>query len=492
MIKTRSIRFKISILYVGILTLILLAYSAILYSSLNRILYRDVDTRLKTKTREVADLLSAVMLNPGVVSAGVKVASTHIILHHDIDYATQDAIERRVLAMLDQYEMRGDYVALLTASLEPVTVSNNFSAETLRIFLSEAAASELRKPALKTLHLDQRPVRLITSRVTLPDGSDYVIQIAASLKSVQESGERLLLIIGLSLPVIVLLASFVGSWLASSILRPVQAVAATAEGITHEDLSARVTIGDSDEEMVALAAAFNRMIERLEKSFHHISEFSSQAAHELKTPLAVIRGECEIALKKERSSEEYREALQANLREAQRMIRVVEDMLLLSRLDYAPQELDFRPLDFGKFLQDLAEKTRILAAPKKIQVVCRGQAEGSVIQADELHLRRLFFNILDNAVKFTPEGGSVTLEFKRDGGKAVTTISDTGPGISETDLPRIFEKFFHRVKGGSAPGNGLGLCIALSIAKAHHSDISVKSRPGAGTSFEVSLPALQN
>ncbi len=488
MIKTKSIRFKISVLYVGILTLILLAYSAVLYASLNHILYKDVDARLKIKAQEVSDLMNTIMLNSGVVRTAVKVASTHIILHHDISYETQNVLEKRVLAMLDKYEMRDDYVALFTSEREPVTISNNFSPELLRAFHAEAANSTVRKETLKTLTLNLRPLRLITSRISLPDGNSYIIQIATSLKSIQKATDRLLLIIGLSLPLVVLLASFVGSWLASSILRPVQAVAKTAEGITHEDLGARVQIGDSDEEMVSLAAAFNRMIERLEKSFLHISEFSSQAAHELKTPLAVIRGESEIALKKDRSPEEYREALKANLREAQRMIRVVEDMLLLSRLDYDPQELGFHTLDFEKFIEDIVEKAKILGNTKKIEILYQGVAEGTVISADEVHLRRLFFNILDNAVKFTPEEGRIVIQFKRQDRFAVTTITDNGPGISDADLPRIFEKFFHRTKTGTTPGNGLGLSIATDIVQAHGGAITLESSPGHGARFTLAIP----
>ncbi len=233
------------------------------------------------------------------------------------------------------------------------------------------------------------------------------------------------------------------------------------------------------------------MITRLEKSFDHINEFSSQVAHELKTPLAIIKGESELILSKERSVQEYQEAMRINAQEADRMRRTIEDLLLLAKLDYQPEIFQLKEIDFTKFFKEVSEQVSILAAEKGIQVVTQIPDAPIKVLADTLHLRRMFFNLLDNAIKFTIPPGIVTLKvfYKRQ--NVLILISDTGVGIPHQDLDKIFHKFYHYDRTGLEMNNcnGLGLSIVNSILKIHRGTIHVTSKVNVGTTFHVMLPA---
>jgi two-component system, OmpR family, heavy metal sensor histidine kinase CusS len=242
--------------------------------------------------------------------------------------------------------------------------------------------------------------------------------------------------------------------------------------------------------MRTLVAAFNDMITRLETSFKHIAEFSSQVAHELKTPIAIMRGEIELALRKERSVDEYKRVLKVSLGEMKRLLKTVEDLLLLAKLDYRPEIFKFENFNALKFFEEISEQTKILASDKDINVSMTIPKGEIIIKGDKLHLRRLFYNILHNATKFTSIGGNIDIVVKVQDNNLLTTISDTGVGILQEDLQKIFDRFFHVEKSdqSSEPGNGLGLNIALSIAKIHQGKIDVKSQPDKGTTFIITLP----
>lgn len=492
--KTNTIQFKIGILYVGILGLILLAYSLIVVGVLERTLAKDIDKRLETKTHEIARLMNTLVqirLSPSVYHITALNAASHRIVElHRMSYAnTQiNALEEEVLEMMDRYDLHDDYFSIIDAEGRLISGSQNTPPELTKILLGKIIAHLKHGEHFSTVEFRSKKIRLITTRAQLPHGPSYFIQIASSLVPVKRVSQKLFYAFVIILPVMLVLASFTGRFLILKILKPVQVVTKAAESITHEDLSHRVQFEHIDEEMQELVQAFNRMIDRLEKAFSHISEFSMHVAHELKTPLAVIRGESELALRKDRNSAEYREALEANLREAERMIRIIEDMLLLARLDYDPQSLHFTNLDLVHFMKDIVEKTRILAEKKSIGVSAQFPQEKITVYADEIHLRRLFFNILENAIKFTPAFGSIALELLKENNIARIKISDSGPGISETDLRLIFDKFFHKDQSGGGSGNGLGLSIALSIARAHQGDIGVTSPRGRGSIFTVTLP----
>jgi signal transduction histidine kinase len=203
-----------------------------------------------------------------------------------------------------------------------------------------------------------------------------------------------------------------------------------------------------------------------------------------------MRGEIELALRKERSVDEYKRVLKVSLGEAKRLLKTVEDLLLLAKLDYRPEIFKFEKFDMIKFFEEICEQTKILASEKEIQVSVSLPKGKLSLKGDKLHLRRLFYNIIHNATKFTPKEGNINLDVKVQDKKVVTTISDTGIGIPKEDLPKVFDRFFHveRPDQASEPGNGLGLHIALSIANIHQGKIDVQSQVNKGTIFTVTLP----
>lgn len=276
------------------------------------------------------------------------------------------------------------------------------------------------------------------------------------------------------------------------IMKPVKKIAEIAEKITHEDLSGRVDIKNPSKETKYLISAFNDMISRLESSFKYIVESNSYIAHELKTPIAIIRGEAEIALKKDRDNEEYKKVVGIALDESKKMLKTIEDLLLLTKMTYRPEFLNFEKIDLNQFLRDIHEQSKILTAEKNIIVDIDIPEISEQVKGDELSLRRLFFNIIDNAIKFTPKDGRIKIDIKYKKRKAVVSISDTGMGIAEEDIPKLFDKFFraNKEKNRYTSGSGLGLPIAQSIAELHKADITVKSALGKGSTFIVALPIL--
>ncbi|MDD5652895.1 MAG: ATP-binding protein [Candidatus Omnitrophica bacterium] len=301
-----------------------------------------------------------------------------------------------------------------------------------------------------------------------------------------------MLYILIPIPVTLLFGYFVGQIIVIRILRPIKEITDTANNITHEDLSLRVKAENVDEELRCLIEAFNGMVSRLGESFEYITDSSSYIAHELKTPIAIIRGESEFALKKERDKEEYKRVISVSLEETKRMLKIIEDLLLLTKMNYQPDVLKFEQIDLTEFFRIIYEQAKILASKKNITVNTDIPEEAGAVNADELHLRRLFLNLIDNAIKFTPVNGSIGISLKHENQKALVSITDTGIGIEEENMPKLFEKFF-RIEGKAkddAPSSGLGLSIAQSIAELHDGEISVTSRVGQGSNFTVSIPLL--
>ena len=193
--------------------------------------------------------------------------------------------------------------------------------------------------------------------------------------------------------------------------QPVYEITEMANRITQQDLSARIKTKHFGSEMESLVESFNEMIARLERSFKHIEQFSYHVAHELKTPLTIIQGEAELLLRKERTKQEYQQALRIVMEESQRVLKTVDDLLLLTKLDYQPEVFKFEQFDFIEFFSEIVEQNRLLAANKGIgiRMNLHNTSTPLMIKGDRVHLRRLFFNIIDNAMKFTPEGGCVDM-----------------------------------------------------------------------------------
>jgi heavy metal sensor kinase len=317
----------------------------------------------------------------------------------------------------------------------------------------------------------------------------YIIQIASPLTSLFSTFKNLKLILFLLLPISIVFSGMMGALLAKLSLNPVNRIVDTMHQITAENLKLRITIPETKDEIRRLAETFNEMLDRLEKTFSSQRQFIEDLAHELKTPLSVLKGELEVTLKKLRTPREYESTLSSSLEEANRIIKIVEDLLMLAWYDSNMVPFDMAPLDIGLLFHDALEDIKILAEQKNIDLRLTSQGK-AIVYGDGDKLKLLFFNILDNAMKYTPSGGKVFVEISEEKNQAKVIISDTGIGIPKDELPRIFERFYRINKARNQGGFGLGLSIAKSIVEAHRGIIEVESELDKGTTFKISLPSF--
>ena len=320
-----------------------------------------------------------------------------------------------------------------------------------------------------------------------------LIQVGMSMENMYKTRRRFLLVMTAVLPLGLLLAGGGGWLLARRALKPVDMMTQAAQRISGEHLSERLEETGSGDELDRLAKTLNDMLGRLDDTFHQMRQFSADASHELQTPLTILKGEIEVALRSPRGPQEYQRVLESGLEEIDRISRLVEGLLLLARADAGVLRLDLRPVELQELLLEIYEQMKVVADNRSVNLQ-RASLEAVSIRGDREHLRRLLLNLVDNGIKYTPEGGSVTLSLQSAKEWATVRISDTGIGLSKDEQERIFTRFYRAVEARSQRegGAGLGLCIALSIAEAHGGKIQVESTPGQGSTFKVLLPANPN
>ena len=292
--------------------------------------------------------------------------------------------------------------------------------------------------------------------------------------------------------VVLLLASFGGFFLARKSLGPVAIMNRQTQRISVENLSSRLDITNPRDELGSLATTINELLDRLEHSFKEQQRFIADASHELRTPLAVLRGESEVALDKPRTIREYEQSLILVREEAERLSRIVEDLFVLARqpVEGSPALLK-QPLSLNDVISDCARAAQVLANQKGVQLTTQTVPDAVVLNGDEDLLKRMVLNLLDNAVKFTPSGGEVSVTLSRQNGHARITVADTGVGIPKVAQPYVFDRFYRVDKARSRElgGAGLGLSIVSWIAAVHEGKVTVSSEPDQGSTFIVELPA---
>jgi heavy metal sensor kinase len=263
----------------------------------------------------------------------------------------------------------------------------------------------------------------------------------------------------------------------------------TADQITASRLDQRIEATNTDDELGRLARTLNGMIARLERSFEEIRRFTADAAHELRTPLTVLRTEAEVALRMPREPEQYRAILEDQLEELERLSRLAERLLFLCRGDAGLVPIARQPVDLREVVDKIAEHMRVVAAEKGVALQVDGVSTAA-LQADEDQLRRLLFNLVDNAIKFTPAEGTVTISIFHRDAQAQVVVEDSGTGIPSEHLPYVFQRFYRvdPAREEAMSGTGLGLAIARSIAEAHGGSITIESTVGVGTRVILTLP----
>jgi heavy metal sensor kinase len=357
-----------------------------------------------------------------------------------------------------------------------------------------------KRPELKTIDVAGSPLRILTAKVDV-DGQQYTLQLATALGGYYGVLRRFGWLILWSVPAVLILATASGYWMSRRALAPVDQITNTARSISAHNLSQRLVVPETGDELQRLSETLNDMMARLDTAFlkldtayKKIVRFTADASHELRTPVALIRTTTEVALQKNRTAPDYEEVLRGVLAEAERTSVLLDDLMTLARADSGVATLQVLDMDLGTTVKESCSQGCTLAGPRNIAFDWQIPDQPMYVKGDPNALRRLFLILIDNALKYTPSGGRVSVGMRRVDGFGVVEVRDTGIGIAAEDVPNIFERFYRadKVRTREMGGVGLGLSIAQWIAGTHGADIQVESASGQGSVFRVRVPLNSN
>jgi heavy metal sensor kinase len=326
-------------------------------------------------------------------------------------------------------------------------------------------------------------------RVTAITGESFAAGLVLRTSAVGEPLRELRLYFALFAAPGLALSSFVGYFLARRALRPVEEIRRNAERISRANLSERVPLPSSRDEIHDLARTFNEMLDRLEAAVDDLKNLAADAAHELRTPLANLRAEIDTAVQEPRTSEEHEKVLMSVADEVARMTRIVSDLFTLSRMDLRQHALEKRRIELKPLLEEARETWTAAADRRRIEI--RLEGADAPIQGDPSAVSRIFMNLVENAVKYNREGGRITLSLERAPDAVKVRVADTGIGIEPENLPKLFRRFYRtdQARSRETGGAGLGLAIVKSFVEAHGGRIQVESVPEVGTTFTLTFPS---
>ncbi len=343
------------------------------------------------------------------------------------------------------------------------------------------------RPRTIDVQTDRGRIRLSNSVITPASGETYLLQVGVALDAVDVARTQMLRLLLWSVPASLIIVVVTGRWMAGRSLAPLAALVAKTRAIDVADLRQRLPVRGAHDELDAVADAFNETLGRLEHAVGEMRQFSAAIAHELRTPLAALRGETELALLHAASPDEFRRSLASQLEEFDTLTRLINQLLTLARAEAGEIALAHDPVDVAALAGSVVEQLVPVAQARGLDLTCDAPA-AVIVAGDTGWLERLLLNLLDNAIKFTAPGGRITVTVARQDGDASLAISDTGVGIAPGALPRIFERFYREDPARSSEGAGLGLSLVKWIIDRHGGSIAVASRPGAGTTFTARLP----
>jgi signal transduction histidine kinase len=349
------------------------------------------------------------------------------------------------------------------------------------------------KISFLTTNLASLQYRIAQQAITI-DGKEFLLNAAVPTEPFDQALDHFRLIEKEFLPLLVVIACLLGYWLAGRALAPVDRIIQSAGKIGVQNLSQRLEVPRARDELRRLTETLNDMLDRLERAVKRITQFTADASHDLRTPLAVIRTDAEIALRRPRSAPEYRESLARILQVAEGTTGLIESLLTLARADGESSNLNVAIIDMSPTLRKVVQQVSVLATSRGLAFNSALAEQPLRIKADSAAIEKLLFILLDNAFKYTPAAGYVWLRSYADGRDAVFEVEDTGIGIAEDDQPRIFDRFFRadHARSVKIPGSGLGLSVASWIAASHKARIDVESKLGDGSLFRVRLPLLDS
>lgn len=480
-----SMRAQLTLWYTGVVALALLVFALATYTYLTRIAHERTDQSLDDSANSLISNFIAELSDEGQSpdDAAAEVAR---------DFQFKD---RQVIIF--------DETGRLVAASAPPTQASAKRPWPAATALAQSLTGLLEQSrragrAYQTIPDKREGIRALATAVK-NSGRTYTVVIAHSLHDQDEALEQARGAFYIAVPLALLIASLGGYFLGRKALAPLVAMGDRAARINAANLNERLPVSNSSNELGRLALIFNELLARLNLSFEQQRRFMADASHELRTPVAIVCGEAEVALSREaRSTEEYRESLSIVHDEGRRLTRVVEDLFMLARADAGQYQPEFASFYLDETLSDCVRAVRSLAAQHGLELCYQHSAEELPIRGDEGLIRRMILNLLDNAIKYTPRGGKVEVNLKRHNSLYRITITDTGTGIPLESQPHIFERFYRADKArsrnggtnGNSGGAGLGLSIASWIAEMHGGDLTLDRSDQRGSTFIISLPAF--
>jgi heavy metal sensor kinase len=457
----RSLRWRLTAWYAALLCGLLLVFSAGTYVAVSKLLLDNLDDLLASQARLILDTINLDDRELAIRSDALQIGRN-----------TDDHLTRLY---------RADGTRLFDND------ANINSAE-----LNEAVDKALHGKQQYDLIPDHDGLRVLT--FPIKRGSQVVgaLQVGLSLEDVNDTMHALLKVMLVLAPAMLLLASGGGFFLANRALAPIDKITRTAQQISAEDFKSRIGLRGPDDEVGRLAHTFDDMIARLQSAFEQQRRFTADASHELRTPLTAMIGQIDVALERQRDAQSYRGTLAGVREQAQRLARMANDLLFLARSDTHATPTAGEPIDLAQLLPAICAQVEPLARARDQQLDLHQTAPSSIVRGNEDDLIRLFLNLLDNAIRYTPPGGRISVRCDQCAGQVIISVTDTGQGVAPEHLPHLFDRFFRVDRGRSRAqgGSGLGLAIAQNIVRAHGGKLSVESTLGQGSTFTTILPTV--
>jgi heavy metal sensor kinase len=455
----KSIKFRLTIWYMGILCALLLIFAVLAYIMLSHNMYQSLDNSLTSVT---IDLKSSMELDNSSIGSQNE---------SQFDFAGQPS------ELLLLYDDSGHLVQSWGKIVDVPQINT---------LVGQALAGQSLFTTGKAGNGEE--IRLYAAPLNNGSGINAAVVVGRSPADVQNILGSFRDILIVAVLATVALASGGGLFLAKRAFKPVEQITRMAQEIEESDLSKRIEMHGEDE-LGKLASTLNEMIARLERAFNRQRQFTADASHELRTPLSVIQAESTLALQKKRTESDYRKSLELISFDAAHMSTIIDRLLFLARTETGKEPLNLEVVNLKELLTGLASETEALCQEKGL-LFKLGPLENLVMKGDGVYLKQLFLNLLDNAMRYTPSGGTISISMVRSGDNAVIAIKDSGIGIPEEHIPHIFERFYRvdRARSRAEGGAGLGLSISQHIAGMHGGKIEVESQVGQGSTFSVFLP----
>ncbi|MFA5167426.1 MAG: ATP-binding protein [Candidatus Omnitrophota bacterium] len=493
MIPFRSFKSRLTLGYALMMTVFLGGFSFLMYAELSRTLYRDAERSMYGEGQSIEEGINTFFherRNPEFL-APPRIEKGTLAFPAEFQAKVTKAIrewekkQRRVTRSL--------FLVRIIALDRSLIGSNLGGWERDILFPDYERDSVLMEKgdSYQTIHFEKNPIRLYYHLVRFQGRPFFIIQVAKPLYEIEKTLTRLELIIAVIIPLGVALACFAGWILAKHFLSPVDRMILQARKITAAYLKSRLPRTFTQDELDRLAETLNEMIDRLEASTRAVQEFSSNVSHEFKTPLAIIRGEIDLALRRARSQEDLQRTIRVISEEVNGLIRLVDDLMFLVRNDAKQLNLQKKDVELVPVLEQVLRLYQERAGRAGIELTLEAPT-GARVFGDEIYLKRLFTNLLDNAIKFTEPAGKVIVRIgTSESGKVTVKVEDTGVGIDPETLENLGTRFYRADQARSKEGAGLGLSIVKAICDAHQGALRFESFPGRGTQVFIELPLIK-